>query len=101
MKKWIIGLGALLLAVALAILGRDGRQLKRVEARRDHELASRTKSSQVKADKLNKKAEKHKAAAKDAADRTTAILEARSEQDPDMDDLLSAWQSRRVRKQSG
>ena len=51
MKKWIIGLGTFLLAVALAILGRDGRQLKRVEARRDEELASRTKAGQLKAEK--------------------------------------------------
>lgn len=98
MKKWIIGLGTFLLAVALAILGRDGRQLKRVEARRDEELASRTKAGQLKAEKLNKKAEAHKAAAAEAAARTEAILEERSEKDPDMGSLLSDW---RVRKQPG
>lgn len=98
MKKWIIGLGALLLAVGLAILGRDGRQLKRVESQRDNELASKTEAGFAKAGKLTRKAEGHKAAAKEAAARTAAILEARDEQDPDMGDMLSSWESKRVRK---
>ena len=87
--------------VALAILGRDGRQLKRVEAKRDRALTDDILDGTAKAEKFNKKAEGHKAAAKAAAEKTQAILEARSEQDPDMDDLLSAWQSKRVRQQSG
>jgi hypothetical protein len=98
MKRWIIWLGGALLAVALAILGRDGRQLKRVESKRDEELASRTKSGMVKAEKLKKKADAHKASAKLAAEKTKAILEARDEKDPPMADLLSDWQSKRVRK---
>ena len=101
MKKWIIGLGGFLLVVALAILGRDGRQLKRVEAKRDYELAGKTKAGMVKAEKLNKKAEGHKAAAKAAAEKTAAILEARDEKDPDMGSLLTDWKSKRVRQQPG
>lgn len=98
MKKWIIGLGGFLLVMALAILGRDGRQLKRLEAYRDKAMTDDILDGTAKAEKLNKKAEKHKAAAADAAARTTAILEARDEQDPDMGDMLSAWQSKRVRQ---
>jgi len=40
MKKWILGLGAALLAAALWILGRDARQLRRTEAQRDALLAT-------------------------------------------------------------
>lgn len=98
MKKWILGLGGFLLVVALAILGRDGRQLRRVEAKRDQEISSKTKAGIVKAEKLKKKADKHQANAKLAAEKTTAILEARSEKDPPMDDLLSDWKSKRVRQ---
>jgi hypothetical protein len=97
-KRWIIGFGGLLLVAALAILGRDGRQLKRVEAKRDNELAGRTKAGMVKADKLKKVADKHKANAKLAAEKTEAILEARDEKDPPMADLLSDWKSKRVRQ---
>lgn len=100
MKRWIYGLGGLLLAVALAILGRDGRQLRRTEAKRDELIASGANEHKKKAEALNQKAEKQKAAAKEAADATQAKLEKLSEKDPDMDDLLSAWKSERVRQQS-
>ena len=86
--------------VALAILGRDGRQLKRVEHERDLQIVDRTKKGMAKAEKLKKKADGHTANAKLAAEKTRAILEARSEKDPDMDDLLSAFESARVRQQS-
>jgi len=99
--KWLIGLGGFLLLVALAILGRDGRQLKRVEHQRDNEIMTRTKKGMVNAEKLKKKADGHTANAKLAAEKTRAILEARSEADPDMDDLLSAFESERVRQQHG
>lgn len=98
MSKWILGLGAFLLTVGLVILGRDGRQLKRVEAKRDHEIATKTKVGMVKAEKLKKKADKHSANAKLAAERTHAALEARGGKDQDMDDLLSDWKSKRVRQ---
>lgn len=98
MKKWLIALGGFLLLMALAILGRDGRQLRRVEAKRDGALVDDIIDGTRKADALNKKAEKHKAAAKAAAERTAAILEARDEQDPDMGDMLTAWQSKRVQQ---
>ena len=100
MKKWLIGLGGLLLIAALAILGRDGRALEKVETRRKQEIATDTKAGMVKADKLKKKSGVHKANAKLAAKQTKAILEARSEKDPSMDDLLSAFESERVRQQS-
>lgn len=98
MKKWLLALGGFLLVMGLAILGRDGRQLKRVEAKRDQELATRTKAGMAKAEKLKKKADTHNANAKLAAEKTKAILEARSETDPPMDDLLSDWKSKRVRQ---
>lgn len=100
-KKALIAVGAFLLAVGLAILGRDGRALKRTERHRDELLATKVKADQDKAEKLNKKAEGHKAAAKAAAEATTARLEKLRETDTDMDDLLSAWESERVRQQSG
>lgn len=101
MKRWLLWAGGLLLAVGLAILGRDGRALKRTEAERDRLLADNTKASRVKAEKLNKKAERHKAGATLAAEETTKRLEANSEKREDLDDLLSAWESERVRQQSG
>jgi hypothetical protein len=80
------------------MLGRDGRQLKRVEAQRDEALAADITDGLGKASKLKKKADKHKANAKLAAEKTKAILEARSEKDQPMDDLLSDWKSKRVRE---
>ena len=101
MKKWMIALGGALLALALTILGRDGRRAKAAEKQRDELLGTRIKADQDKAEKLNKKAEKHKAAADQAAAATIEKLEGLREKDHDMDDLLSAWQSERVRQQSG
>lgn len=101
MKGWMIWIGGALLGMALFILGRDGRQLKRVESDRDQEIATRTKAGMVKAEKLKKSADKHSTNAKLAAARTREVLEARSEKDQDMDDLLSDFQSERVRQQSG
>ncbi len=100
MKKWIIGFGGLLLIAALAILGRDGRALEKVETRRKKEIATDTKAGMAKAEKLKKQSDGYKANAKLAAEKTKAILEARSEKDSDMDDLLSAFESERVRQQS-
>jgi hypothetical protein len=100
MKKWILGLGSFLLLVGLAILGRDSRALRRTEAQRDELLATGANEHKKKAEALNRKAEKKKQAAKEAAAATQARLEKISEKDPDMDDLLSAWQSERVRQQS-
>jgi hypothetical protein len=100
MKKWLIAFGGFLLAVALAILGRDGRRAKKTEQQRDEMLGTGIKADQDKAEKLNKRAEKHKAAADRAAAKTIEKLEVLREKDHDMDDLLSAWQSERVRQQS-
>ena len=100
-KNLITGLGVALLAAALSILGRDGRALKRVEAKRDNELAKDINDRLGIAKALNKKAEKHKADSKVAAEATKKRLEKISENDTDMDDLLSAWESERVRQQSG
>ena len=98
MKRWLIIAGGFLLAVALALLGRDGRALRKTEDDRDRLLATRIKADQDKAEKLNKKAEKHKANAQLAADETRKRLEAISGKDNDMDDLLSAFESERVRQ---
>jgi hypothetical protein len=97
-KKAIIGLGVFLLGLAVMILGRDGRALKKTEHNRDQLLATHIKKDQDKAEKLNKKAEKHKAGAKLAADATLAKLETVSAKDTSMDDLLSAFESERVRQ---
>lgn len=101
MKKWILGLGAALLAAALWILGRDARQLRRTEAQRDALLATGANEHKKKAQQLADKAEKQKVAAAEAAKTTEKRLEKLSESNPDMDDLLSAWESERVRQQSG
>ena len=100
-RKILVGLGAALLAAGLVILGRDGRALRRTETERDRLLATKVKADQDKAEKLNKKAERHKEGARLAAEATTKRLEANSEKREDLDDLLSAWQSERVRQQSG
>ncbi len=98
MKKAAIAIGVFLLGLAVMILGRDGRALKKVEGDRDMLMATRIKADQDKAEKLNKKAEKHKAGAKLAADATLAKLETVSAKDTSMDDLLSAFESERVRQ---
>ncbi len=98
MKKVAIAIGVFLLGLAVMILGRDGRALKKVEGDRDMLMATRIKADQDKAEKLNKKAEKHKAGAKLAADATLAKLETVSAKDTSMDDLLSAFESERVRQ---
>ena len=98
MKKWLIVFGGFLLAMALVILGRDGRALRRTEQDRDQRLATGIKKEQVKAEKLNKKAERHTEGAKLAADETRKRLEANSEKRHDLDDLLSAFESERVRQ---
>ena len=89
-----------MLIAALIILGRDGRALKKVEGERDAELAKGIDMGLGKVKKFKKKADGHNANAKLAAAKTHEILEARSEKDPDMDDLLSAFESARVRQQS-
>jgi len=98
MKRWWIWLGGVLLAMALVILGRDGRVLRRTEHNRDQLLGTHIKKDQDKAEKLNKSAEKRKAGAKLAAEETRKRLEKNSEANHDMDDLLSAWESERVRQ---
>ena len=87
-----------MLTLALVILGRDGRALRRTEDGRDQLLATHIKKDQDKAEKLNKKAERHKEGAKLAADETRKRLEANSEKRHDLDDLLSAFESERVRQ---
>lgn len=101
MKRWLLAAGGILLAAALWILGRDARQLRRTEEQRDALLATGANEHKKKAQVLADKAEKQKAAAADAAKATEQRLEKLSESNPDMDDLLSAWQSERVRQQSG
>ena len=100
MKKILIGVGAFLLGVALYMLGRDGRRARDAEHRADVLMGTRIKKHQDKAEKLNRKAQGHREAAAAAALATQAKLEKISENDSDMDDLLSAWQSERVRQQS-
>ena len=101
MRKWLVGLGGILLVMALSILGRDGRQLRRTEAKRDEAMTGDIAANLGKASALSKKAEKQKANAAAAIEATKVRLEKISAKDSDMDDLLSAWQSERVRQQSG
>jgi hypothetical protein len=98
MKKWLIALGIFLLGLAIAILGRDGRALRKTEHDAAVLLGSKIKKEQLKAEHLNKKAEKQKAGAKLAAEATLAKLEKISVKDTPMDDLLSAFESERVRQ---
>lgn len=100
-KKAVLWIGGLLLAVGLGILGRDARQLRRTEKQRDEILAGDIVENLNKAESLSKKAEVQKKNAEAAAAATAARLEKISEKDSDMDDLLSAWKSERVRQQSG
>ncbi|KPK74254.1 MAG: hypothetical protein AMJ84_00255 [Acidithiobacillales bacterium SM23_46] len=101
MKKWLIILGGALLAAALAILGRDSRALRRTEEQRDEILQTGIDENSAKARKLAAKAEKRKADAQAAVDETVRRLDALDEKDNDMGDLLSDWQSERVRQRSG
>ena len=100
MKKWILWLGGALLAVALAILGRDARTVRRLEQRAQDELATGSTEAMVRAERLKEQAAQHQAAASQAAAKTVERLEELSGKDQDMGDLLSHWQSVRVRQQS-
>jgi F0F1-type ATP synthase epsilon subunit len=100
MKRWILGLGGALLALAFWILGRDARQLRRTEAQRDALIATGANEHKKQAQILAERAERQKAAATEAAKATEQRLEKLSESNPDMDDLVSAWESERVRQQS-
>lgn len=99
-KRAMLAIGGLLLALGMAILGRDGRRAKRAEKQRDNLLATKIKTDQDKAERLNKKAEKHKLAAKEAAEATKARLDAIGEKDEDMAALLDAWDAERLRQRS-
>ena len=100
MKRWILGLGGALLALAFWILGRDVRALRRTEAQRDELLATGANEHKKRAEKLNQKAERLKTQALKAAAQTESRLEDVGEKNPDMDNLLHHWESERVRQQS-
>ena len=100
-KRWLIALGAFLLGVALYLLSRDNRRGADLEHQADVLRASRIKKHQNTAEKLNAKAQGHREAAATAATATRARLERVSASDTDMDDLLSGWQSERVRQRPG
>lgn len=100
MKQWILAIGGALLAAALWILGRDARQLRKTEEHRDRLIATGANEHKKKANQLSQKAEAQKQKAAKAAAETKKRLEKLSETNPDMDDLLSAWESERVRQQS-
>lgn len=101
MKKILIGVGAFLLGVALYLLSRDGRRGKDLEHQADVLRSHKIKKHQQTAEKLNRKAQGHREAAAAAALATTAKLEKISANDTEMDDLLSGWQSERVRQRPG
>lgn len=101
MKRWLLALGGILLAMGLAILGRDVRALRRTEAQRDELLAIGANEHKKRAEQLNQKAERLKTQALEAAAQTEARLEEIGEKNPDMDNLLHHWESERVRQQSG
>ncbi len=95
--KWWVAVGGFLLALALGILGQSGRRQRAAEMQRDELLVSGITGNEKKAEKANKKASKAKASAKLAAEETQKRLEANSA-NTDMDDLLSAFESERVRQ---
>lgn len=78
-KKAIMWIGGILLVIGLGILGRDGRQLRRTEKKRDEILAGDIVDNLDKAESLSKKAEVQKKNAEAAAAATAARLEKISE----------------------
>lgn len=101
MKRWLLAAGGALLAVALWILGRDARQLRRTEEYRDKLLATGANEHKKQAQILAEKAERLKTQAHNSAAFTEARLEKIGEKNPDIDELLHHWESERVRQQSG
>ena len=101
MRRWLIGIGTFLLGVALYLLGRNALKAQNQEHAADVLRATKIKAHQDKAEKLNRKAQGHREAAAQAAEATQAKLEKISEGNTDMGDLLSSWQSERVRQRSG
>lgn len=97
LKRALIAVGGFLLLIGLVILGRDGRALARTQERRERELEQDEGAALGRAEKLNAQAVKHRDNARLAAAKTQEILDARSEKDQSMGDLLSGWESRRVR----
>ena len=101
MKRWLILIGTFLLGVALYLLGRNAAKASDQEHKAEVLMATKIKAHQDKAEKLNRKAQGHREAAAAADEATRAKLEKISASNKDMDDLLSHWQSERVRQQSG
>lgn len=100
-KRILIGVGAFLLGVALYLLGRDAMKAGQQEHHADVLRSTQIKKHQNKAEVLNRKAQGHREAAAAAAQATAAKLEKISANNTDMDDLLSGWQSERVRQRPG
>jgi len=99
-KKWWIALGGILLAVAFAILGRDGRRRRVAEDKTVQLLADGSAKALKQAAREAKKAETAKQGAKDAAAATQARLDKIGGNDADMADLLGAWKSEGDRQRS-
>ena len=91
MKKWLLGAGALLVAIGFAILQRPERQLKKVTAQRDNLLRDNTKKAQVKAEKLGEKADKLQAQASEAADIGRAEVDKVGSQSETIGSVLDSW----------
>jgi len=98
MKKWIYALGALLLAIGFAILGRDGRAAKRAEGQRDKLLLDNTKTAKDKAKKAGAKADKLQKDAAAAAEAGKAAIDKVGAKDENMASLLDSWRSDSVQR---
>jgi len=101
--NWLRNIGmaiaGILVAVGLSMLGRDGRAAKRAEKREQEYLVNASDKSLKKAVKEEAKAKAAKLRAKETAKRTKEVLDRRGESDPDMAQLLAAYNKpKRVRK---
>jgi hypothetical protein len=90
-NKWLLAIGSFLAIVGFAILGRPGRQLKRVTVERDQLLRDNTKAAQVKAEQLGKKADKLQAKAKEASDVGKATVDKVGTQGETVSSILDSW----------
>lgn len=87
-KSWLWLAGALALA-AFAMLGRDGRRLRKAEDKEQRLLAEGSSKARAKAIKMNAKAETLKAQAAEAAEVGKIAID--GVKDEKLQDIISAW----------
>lgn len=96
MRKFFLALGALILAIGFAMLGRDNRRRERAEEREIGYLIDGSEKALKKAQVENEKANVARERAKEAAKVGQAALDKIGAKDAEMADVIADWNTDRV-----